>query len=382
MKKQHGVMALAIVGAAWCIPGAVADEVALPALKDNTLYEDANGQLSNGMGDYFFAGNTQQEPPINTRRGLLAFDLSLIPAGSAITSAVLHLECSQVPFGSPAHAVSLHRARANWGEGNSDAFGNEGIGDGAQPGDATWLHTFYDTQFWTNQGGDFAATPSATTVVSIVGPYAWGPTAQMTADVQNWVDNPSQNFGWVLVGNESAIGSAKRFNSLQNPLVSQRPRLVVNFEAPATLVDVATQFGTYVAGNANSVRTSDNSYYIARSIPGFTADEANLIEVRVGFIAGFGGSTLRIVYEGRNDHPVATVRTRLRNWATNVFEQVDIFNIGTVDSTRILNGVSATNRIRVSDQRIELSMRKSVFATFSVMGFQGMWDLTRINVLP
>ena len=37
---------------------AVAAVVTVPASMDNTLYESPTGALSNGAGDYFFAGRT------------------------------------------------------------------------------------------------------------------------------------------------------------------------------------------------------------------------------------------------------------------------------------------------------------------------------------
>lgn len=381
MRKRQIFLAAVLAGG-WGCERALADEVALPALKDNTLYQNAAGSQSNGMGDFFFAGRTQQGKGVDIRRGVLAFDLSAIPAGSVITSAVLHLECTQVPSGSPAHDVSLHRALADWGEGASDGAGNEGMGDGAQAGDATWLHTFYDDQFWTSVGGDFEPTASASTTVSVVGPYSWGPTTDMTADVQHWVDNPTQNFGWVLVGDESEAASAKRFNSVQSPNVSLRPRLVVNFDPPAVLIDVNPAFGLHVSGDAASIRNSDNEFYVVRSIPGFTANEPNLIDVRIGFTTLSGGPTMRITYEGRLNAPNGVVRVRLRNWMTGGLEQVDSFALGTTEITRVIEGVSTTNRIRLNDQRIEMSVRKTMLVTLTAGGFRGFFDLTRININP
>ena len=51
--------------------------------KDNTLYLDVNGQLSNGQGVYLYAGMTQAD---SLRRGLVAFDLTSIPANATITA--------------------------------------------------------------------------------------------------------------------------------------------------------------------------------------------------------------------------------------------------------------------------------------------------------
>ena len=53
-----------------------------------------------------------------------------------------------------ARIIELHKLLADWGEGTSQATGEEGQGAPATPNDATWRHRFFDTIFWTNEGGD------------------------------------------------------------------------------------------------------------------------------------------------------------------------------------------------------------------------------------
>lgn len=105
----------------------------------------------------------------------------------------------------------------------------EGSGGAAATGDATWLHTFYSTAFWTNPGGDFSPTASAATMVGGFGSYTWGSTPELVADVQEWLDNASINFGWLLAGNEAASPTAKRFDSRENLTESFRPKLTVDY---------------------------------------------------------------------------------------------------------------------------------------------------------
>lgn len=206
--------------------------VVLPASRDNTLYESATGALSNGRGEYLFAGRTNQASD-SLRRALVLFDLSSIPPGSTVTSASLLLTMSKTISG--AHVFELHPITADWGEGISDASGDEGAGAPSQSGDATWIHRFYNTNTWSSPGGDPAATVSASQSVSGTGSYAFGPSAQMTTDVQGWVSGPSTNFGWLVLGGESTAGSAKRFNSRENAAVSTRPVLAVDY-VPASSV--------------------------------------------------------------------------------------------------------------------------------------------------
>jgi hypothetical protein len=203
-----------------------ADTVSLPPQKDNTLYEDGLGLLSNGHGIYLFAGRTGAP---SLRRGLIAFDLTPIPANATITAVSLTLYLSKTHGGSA--SVSLSKVSRAWGEGASDAGEPGGQGIQSEPNDATWFHTFYDTSFWNTVGGDFSSTISATTTVNAVNTtYTWSGSG-LIADVQAWVSNPAINFGWVIRGNETSSGKAHRFNTREN--TNNPPQLTVTYQVPA-----------------------------------------------------------------------------------------------------------------------------------------------------
>jgi len=212
---------------------AAAETVTLGALKDNTLYEDGSGSLSNGSGSYLFAGRTNQDAGISRRRALLAFDVaSQIPAGASITAVQLTLHLSRTISG--AQSLSVHRVLSDWGEGTSDAtFRGEGRGESAADKDATWLHRFFPTQTWSTPGGDFSSTASATLSVGGIGPYTWAGTG-LVADVQAWIDGTAANFGWLLRGNEASAITAKRFDSREIATASFRPQLIVTYVGTAT----------------------------------------------------------------------------------------------------------------------------------------------------
>ena len=197
--------------------------------KDNTLYESESGSLSNGSGSHFFVGNTGNG---STRRAVIAFDIAgSIPPGSTIESVTLTLSMSRTTSGS--EPVELHKLLADWGEGTSTASANEGGGTSARSGDATWVHRMFDTATWQTPGGDFAPAVSASTAVAFIDNYAWRSTAQMVADVQGWVDDPSSNFGWLLQGNETRTRTSKRFDSRENSTEANRPVLTVQFTPPS-----------------------------------------------------------------------------------------------------------------------------------------------------
>jgi len=194
--------------------------------KDNTLYEydPDEGDFSNGAGFHFFAGKTVMS---ELRRGVLAFDIAgSIPPGSIITSVSVTMNMSKT-LGDTARTVELHRLLADWGEGTSHAPGEEGDGAPATPNDATWRHVFFDTIFWAIQGGDFSATISASQSVGPLGHYTWN-SAQMVADVQSWVNNPASNFGWLVLGDESVAGSAKRFDTRES---ASPPLLTIEYRS-------------------------------------------------------------------------------------------------------------------------------------------------------
>jgi spore coat protein A len=221
-----------------------ADTVSLSAIQDNTLFEpitkDGLADRSNGAGTAMFTGKVKDAlnsvGQVAVRRAVLAFDIAgNIPPGSTINSVQLNLRCTKVKV-STSFGASLHRLSSDWGEGASNTGNSQkGRGDTPATGDATWRHTFFATQFWTTQGGDYVPAASATTGVGDTGPYTWGSTAGLVADVQGWLDNPSQNFGWILIGDEGQIQSAKQFATRESTESggAYRPELIVGFTTAA-----------------------------------------------------------------------------------------------------------------------------------------------------
>ena len=211
---------------------AFADTATIPATRDITLYESATGGVSNGAGPTMFAGRTAASSN-SRRRALVRFDVAgAVPTGATITAATLTLNLSQA--GSPgAQPVELHRVLADWGEGASNGGAAGGTGAASTPDDATWIHRFFPGILWATAGGDFAAAASGTQSVALEGPYSWS-GAGLVADVQAWLDAPATNFGWLLLGNEAASQSVKRFDTREAVVDSVRPQLVVEFTPPGT----------------------------------------------------------------------------------------------------------------------------------------------------
>lgn len=114
----------------------------------------------------------------NLARSLLLFDLSSIPTGANILSANLKLNKNSSDA-AVAQNVKLHRVTTAWTEGTlCDGSGSPN----------------YSTP-WTNSGGDFDATPVATTNVGVANVvYSW----EVTALVGDWLDNTFLNYGMLL----------------------------------------------------------------------------------------------------------------------------------------------------------------------------------------
>lgn len=232
-----GLLVALWLGGATAAPAeTITRTITLTPARDTTLYQSETGSIGNGAGQYLFAGRVDSG---GIRRALLAFDLGDIPPEATVLSATLTLTMSKSIAGET--PVALHAVAADWGEGASDATGEEGGGTAAAPGDATWLHTFFDTGLWAAPGGEFDPAPSATTTVGAVGAYTWVAPA-LAADVAAWLADPATNHGWALLGDETTDPTAKRFDSREND-PANRPRLTITYS-----VEAEETFAAFVPG--------------------------------------------------------------------------------------------------------------------------------------
>jgi hypothetical protein len=151
-----------------------------------------------------------------TDRGLLRFNLTTIPSNAVVQSARVQLTVTRVPR-SPANSdFSLYRMLRPWG---IDASWTAATGGSpwASPG--------------ASSGSDFAATASARRLVTGGGPYDFGPSPELTADILAWINDPLSNHGWLLKSeNETSSGTARHFGSSESP---QPPRLLLGYSTPA-----------------------------------------------------------------------------------------------------------------------------------------------------
>jgi hypothetical protein len=210
---------------------ASAGTVTAVADRDATLIEHPDGALASGAGPSVFAGRNNLADN-SVRRALLHFELAdALPRGGSQTVERVSLVITNLTESNTApREYRLHRVLADWGEGASSSAG--GGGAPAEAGDATWLHTFHEQHFWLHNGGQFEGEPSARLVVVDAGTYRFE-SPQLTRDVVLFAARPELNFGWILIGDETARQTVRAFGSRENPDPAARPVLEITFRRPA-----------------------------------------------------------------------------------------------------------------------------------------------------
>ena len=226
--------------------------VQLAASKDNTIYNVPTGDQSNGQGQFLVTGGAAGVAA--ARRGLIAFDVAAagIPDGSTILDVVLTMNLAHSTGGST--SVAVHRSLRSWGEGFTDAAGNEIDGARTNGFDATWMFPQFGGTAWSKLGGDFASA-SATVTAGALGAYEWS-GGDLIADVQDWLDSPNSNFGW-FVRSAEAAGNVKAFASRNSSNAALRPVLEITYEEP--VIPGIVEGRKWHDKNANGIRESEST---------------------------------------------------------------------------------------------------------------------------
>jgi len=159
-------------------------------------------------------------------RSPIKFDIaSSIPAGATITSAKLYLRYYgyNISDGTENAIIGLHKVQQSpardWVEAQ-----------------VTW-NSYKTGSAWTNAGGDFSGTASASATVPKTPTGVWieWTSDQLKADVQDFLDNSSTNYGWVLKDSNEGWGSSpptyriREFLSNNCGDPSLKPKLVVTY---------------------------------------------------------------------------------------------------------------------------------------------------------
>ncbi len=239
---RGGLGAWAALGILLLLPGSPASSargesiVLSSSCIDTTIYryEYDPAQVPESFGREISAGYTGGTKG-QVQRGLIRFDFQAegLPAGVSIQDVSLELYVVDVPKrakrANPFWLVAIEGLDQPWGEADTPK-------GAAQKGDATWYHTQFNPDdpsaadshldacgqlkpfaaaapgFWPQKEGylgherltgsePFVAPGLAFSVGTSVGFTIWS-SSGMVADVQRWADDPSTNFGWMIVGEE------------------------------------------------------------------------------------------------------------------------------------------------------------------------------------
>lgn len=162
------------------------------------------GDVSNKGGAT--SGKVGNNSGYNQRTLVKITDLSAIPAGATITSALFNSYCCLVA-NTMARTVSAYRVLQNW---------NEGTGTGsAITNTGCWQYYNYATGAWNTQGCGGSGTDRSIAAIGFatvgaVGWYAW----DITQAVRDWHSGTYPNYGMVFVNEtEATNNSYKDFNS-------------------------------------------------------------------------------------------------------------------------------------------------------------------------
>jgi autotransporter-associated beta strand protein len=244
-----------------CVSRARASEVDIGAEQDATLLGGTDATTNNSLADPGIYAGTDGDG--NPKRGLIEFNIAaVVPAGATITGVQLQLtEGQYAGMGGGGgggttgpETISLYDETQAWGQptnfAGATSFDGTGHGAAPDPGDAAWNYSFYGTTTWTIPGGDWSSSLTDIADASVTGTltsFTWS-SAAMVSNVQNWLDNPTANFGWILKNaDETDIRTFRAFWSAQGAAANDDPAL-----APELLV-------SYVAASTPANLTWNNA---------------------------------------------------------------------------------------------------------------------------
>ena len=169
-------------------------------------------------------------------RSLLRFDLSSVPVNAVVTNASLSLIAVET---APTNSwFDLHRVNRQWSESA-----------------VTWNNRLSPVGAWTVAGAsapiDYVSSVTQSNFVADVGPYAFGSSTLMIADVQLWVNNSATNWGWILISElQGKPKTVKKFGS-REAVANNQPVLTVQYYIPAGVAPVLVS-PTVVGGSGVS----------------------------------------------------------------------------------------------------------------------------------
>ena len=204
--------------------------ISLPQRISSTLYcvADAYVDSSSPSGNYGSArllsiGTVIPEFAELSQRSFIRFDLASIPAGAAIETAessdrsFIRFDLSSIPAGAAIEDATLLLYLTGWDRRYADETSIS-----VTQVLAEWTEADIN---WNNQPDTYwPEALDSTLVTDVLGDYSWN----VTSLVQSWVNEPGDNYGIMLFGEETGPLALRVFNSREYPKLPL-PRLRIRY---------------------------------------------------------------------------------------------------------------------------------------------------------
>jgi len=246
MRVKSKLTAILCIGAA--VAGALlgtAETIELNPVADTGLFQPFPNNNFGAQVD-LAVGTSGPNGGVGDFRGLFQFDIANeIPAGATIESVSFRFRVTNAAAGSGS-TVEVRRQLTEWTEGTKTGL----KGQPATTGETTWNNRQKDVSAWGTNGGqegtDYAGNPSGFVAIDTASSYTIPSSAEMVADVQAWLDNPDNNFGWLMRSrSEGTPFTARRIATRETSIAANRPVLIVEFSTlpsiPPTITSIEVQ---------------------------------------------------------------------------------------------------------------------------------------------
>ncbi|WP_108671391.1 DNRLRE domain-containing protein [Peribacillus acanthi] len=196
-------------------------------IQSSTYVEDTNLRsgfpTQTGGNDLELGGGSSGG---NIIRTLLRFDLTTIPSATTILSSNLKLWFSSTNNNTPVD-ISLFKVSSDWNE-------NE----------ASWTYSKKLPTYtaWNYKGGDYVTSNKLSTVSGLTSPTTldadmkqWDIPVHI---IQNWRNNLSTNYGFMLKSDTEATNIYKKFVASENAIATEyKPLLEVTYKTPDQIAE-------------------------------------------------------------------------------------------------------------------------------------------------
>ena len=243
----------------------------------------------------------------NYIRGIIKFDLSSIPDDAVILDANLSLYFYNIRSGDDTgnRTHGVYRVQQNPNRNWSEL-------------EVTW-NNYTSSQQWTTAGGDFNATATDTVTFDSSALNSWIKFS-VTSDVQNFVNNKSENFGWVIKDTtEDSTYIRRDYHSSEHSNASLQPKLEILWDLKPNVTLVSPANGTTTTNNyVNFIcNASDNEQLVNLTL--YVWNSTNLYYNNTKIISGTSNQSNWNLTNMANDNYtwncLAYDNASLSNWA-------------------------------------------------------------------